>query len=286
MAAQLQPRRPHAGRACDALGAAGFYRGVADAGLALGGRRRQRSSRTGPTHCWSSSRRTTGCTALRPNSRAPRRGGWSCLGALCMPAAARWGSWRCCSMCGRSCVSSAVRPDSKKPGHIEPGLLRPYRSRSVDDLHHAPRARLHDHRTVVDHRVTVTGCPVFRRHLVVGHAGLRQHGADADLLLVDVGRAAVRGPRIRGSADDRRCRECLRPCRSQRRPCRRRSRRAGLPPVRLLQPLRRRRAACLGRVQPAGAREPRRRRMPAISFSSSWSPVSRIARSGRPGVST
>ena len=58
-----------------------------------------------------------------------------------------------------------------------------------DNLDDAPRARLDQHRTIVDDGVAISWrSAVFRRNVVVGYAAFRQHDADAKVIVIAIGR--------------------------------------------------------------------------------------------------
>src|SRR5947199_6469117 len=53
------------------------------------------------------------------------------------------------------------------------------------------RARFDQHGAAVHHGVAVVPHTIFRRHVVIGHTGFRQHGANPDLVAIGVGRAPL-----------------------------------------------------------------------------------------------
>src|SRR5205809_2818482 len=55
---------------------------------------------------------------------------------------------------------------------------RAYSTTLFDDLHDAARARLHQHGLAVHDRVAIRYDAKRLRHVVIGHAGFRQHAAD------------------------------------------------------------------------------------------------------------
>ena len=119
---------------------------------------------------------------MKPHARSRRRWTASC---------ARW------RRTSRASTSSGARrepaQDKNKPRSArQSGAFRSIASPAgnlVDDLDDAPRAELDQHRTVVDDGVAISRrCAVFRRHVIVGHAALRQHDADAKILVVAIGR--------------------------------------------------------------------------------------------------
>src|SRR4051812_46297307 len=63
--------------------------------------------------------------------------------------------------------------------------------RLLDDLDDAVGARLDQHGSAVHDGVAIIAHAVFRRHLVIGHSGLGQHGADPDLVAISVGRPTL-----------------------------------------------------------------------------------------------
>src|SRR4051812_3368461 len=52
-------------------------------------------------------------------------------------------------------------------------------------------ARFNQHRAAVHNGVAIVPHAIFRWHLVIGHAGFRQHGADPDFLAIGVGRPSL-----------------------------------------------------------------------------------------------
>src|SRR4051812_27376859 len=67
----------------------------------------------------------------------------------------------------------------------------PWRLVLLDDLDNAAAARLDQNRAAVHDRVAIFPRAIFSRHLVIGNALFRQHGADPDILAVLIGRASL-----------------------------------------------------------------------------------------------
>jgi hypothetical protein len=61
----------------------------------------------------------------------------------------------------------------------------------LDDFDNPMGARLDQHRAAVDDRVTVFPSAIFRRHIIIGNAFLRQNCADPHILAILIGRAAL-----------------------------------------------------------------------------------------------
>jgi len=57
---------------------------------------------------------------------------------------------------------------------------------SVDDLNNPSRARFYKHGTLVDIRVTISGCVIFLGNFVVTDASFGQYGTDAEFLAVAI----------------------------------------------------------------------------------------------------
>jgi hypothetical protein len=63
----------------------------------------------------------------------------------------------------------------------------------LDDLDDPMGARIDQNRTVVHDRVTIIAGAVFRRHLIIGDAFLRQDRANSDVLAILIGGATLLG---------------------------------------------------------------------------------------------
>jgi hypothetical protein len=61
----------------------------------------------------------------------------------------------------------------------------------LDDLDNPVAARFDQNRAAVHDRVTIIPSAVFRRHVVIGDAVLRQNRANPDILAILIGRAAL-----------------------------------------------------------------------------------------------
>jgi hypothetical protein len=61
----------------------------------------------------------------------------------------------------------------------------------LDDLDNPVGARFDQNRAAVHDRVTIIPSAVFRRHVVIGDAVLRQNRANPDILAILIGRAAL-----------------------------------------------------------------------------------------------
>ena len=66
-------------------------------------------------------------------------------------------------------------------------MCRFERSRLINNLDDCVRPRVNEHRVAVDDRVSVLPGPrIFRRHFVISHAAIREHGTDTKFIAIFV----------------------------------------------------------------------------------------------------
>jgi hypothetical protein len=61
----------------------------------------------------------------------------------------------------------------------------------LDDLDNPSAARFDQDRAAIHNRITIISSAVFRRHIVIGDAFLRQNRANSDVLAILIGRATL-----------------------------------------------------------------------------------------------
>jgi len=67
-----------------------------------------------------------------------------------------------------------------------PGAAFQFEALLVDDLDNPAGVRIDEHGMIVYNRVSIVVDTIFRRNIVVGHAGFRQNGTHSDLLIIVV----------------------------------------------------------------------------------------------------